>query len=73
VGVKPPDKLAVEQLLDAFNATDYCTYLFCPGERRIATPMATCHTCYTRMMLRRALTRMGIGPLKPLYTAESER
>lgn len=66
MSIKAPDKLAVQQLLDAFDALDYCTYRFCPGEKRIATPMATCHTCYARMMLRRALKRMGIDPtIKP--------
>lgn len=63
----PPtaDKLAVQQLLDAYDAANIgaCNYWACPGPNtNRPTPMATCSKCYAAIMLRRALKRMGILP-----------
>lgn len=57
------DKLAVEQLQEAYHASDHCSGFFaCPGgEGNRIVGMATCNTCATHILLRRALKRMGVG------------
>lgn len=62
MSVKAPDKLAIEQLCEAYLCSETCSGFFaCPGsEGNRIVGMATCNTCATHIMLRRALKRMGI-------------
>ena len=57
------DKLAVTQLTEAYLASETCSGFFaCPGsEGNRIVGMATCNTCATHILLRRALKRMGVS------------
>jgi hypothetical protein len=75
---KAPDKLAIEQLCEAYLASETCSGFFaCSGSggNRIVA-METCHTCATHIILRRALKRMGITPpddINDRYRKQEER
>lgn len=72
------DKLAVRQLCEAYLASECCSGFFaCPGsEGNRIVGMATCHTCATHIMLRRALKRMGVtlpDDINDRYRMQEER
>lgn len=59
---KAPDALAIEQLIEAYRSSNCNGFFACPGGDHVTRiiPMVTCHGCAARILLRRALKRMGI-------------